>query len=129
MIVVVAGVLFISACGGSDSSGNGDSGSTETTAAAAVAGDAAAGLELYDATCIACHGVGGIGVDGLGKTFVGSTFIADQTDAELLAFIKVGRDPGDPENTTGVLMPPKGGNPALSDADLTDVIAYLRSIN
>jgi hypothetical protein len=26
-------------------------------------------------------------------------------------------------------MPPKGGNPALSDEDLIDIIAYIRTIH
>ncbi|MCP4087133.1 MAG: cytochrome c, partial [Actinomycetia bacterium] len=30
---------------------------------------------------------------------------------------------------TGVDMPVKGGNPALSDEDLIDIVAYLKSIN
>lgn len=30
--------------------------------------------------------------------------------------------------TTGVVMPPLGGNPALTDADLIDVIAYVRTL-
>jgi disulfide bond formation protein DsbB len=57
-----------------------------------------------------------------------SDFIADKTDAELVDFIKVGRDPSDPLNTTGVAMPPKGGNPALSDDDLLNVVAFIRSL-
>jgi disulfide bond formation protein DsbB len=58
-----------------------------------------------------------------------SEFIADKSDDELIAFIKVGRDPSDPLNTTGVAMPPKGGNPALSDEDLQDIIAFIRTIH
>ena len=34
----------------------------------------------------------------------------------------------DPANTTGVAMPPKGGNPALKEADLADIVAYLRTL-
>ena len=64
----------------------------------------------------------------LGKDMTTSEFIANSTDAELLAFVKVGRPPGDPANTTGVDMPAKGGNPALSDEDLADIIAYIRTL-
>jgi disulfide bond formation protein DsbB len=46
-----------------------------------------------------------------------------------MAFIKTGRPASDPLNTTGVDMPPKGGNPALSDQDLADIIAFIRSIH
>lgn len=47
----------------------------------------------------------------------------------MVAFLKVGRDPSDPLNTTGVAMPPKGGNPALSDQDLLDIVAFVRTIH
>jgi hypothetical protein len=40
------------------------------------------------------------------------------TDAELLAVIREGRDLSHPDNTTGLVMPPSGGRPDLSDEDL-----------
>ncbi len=94
-----------------------------------AAGDPEAGKALFATTCAACHGTAGEGVPGLGKDMTTSEFIADQSDAELLAFIKTGRAPTDPLNTTGVLMPPKGGNPALTDEQLMDIIAYIREIH
>ena len=36
--------------------------------------------------------------------------------------------PSHPDNTTGIQMPPKGGNPAMSDDDILDIIAYLRTL-
>jgi disulfide bond formation protein DsbB len=60
---------------------------------------------------------------------VTSEFVADNSNEELVEFIKVGRDPSDPLNTTGVAMPPKGGNPSLSDQDLLDIISYMRTIH
>lgn len=106
----------------------------KASALAAAGGDAelagyiASGSKLYTGTCIACHGPGGTGIAGNGKALARNEFIASQDDDALLAFIKKGRDPGDPKNTTGVGMPSKGGNPALSDDDLLDVIAYLRTL-
>lgn len=94
-----------------------------------AAGDPEAGKALFASTCAACHGPNGEGVPGLGKDMTTSEFIAEQSDAELLAFIKAGRAPTDPLNTTGVLMPPKGGNPALTDEQLMDIIAYIREIH
>ncbi len=88
----------------------------------------ASGAKLYAGSCIACHGPGGVGIKGNGKALAKSAFIADQDDDALLAFIARGRDPSDPKNTTGVGMPAKGGNPALSEDDLLDIIAYLRSL-
>ena len=86
------------------------------------------GRTVYGSTCSACHGPEGLGIEGLGKNFVGSPFITDQTTAELVAFIKVGRPADDPANTTGVAMLPKGGNPSLTDADLTDIVHFLKSL-
>ena len=64
----------------------------------------------------------------VGKPLAASAFIQDQTDVELVAFIKVGRPAGDPENTTGIDMAPKGGNPSLDDEDLANIVAYLRTL-
>ena len=88
----------------------------------------ASGSKLYANTCIACHGAGGVGIKGNGKALAANEFIASLDDDSLLAFIQKGRDPSDPKNTTGVGMPPKGGNPALSEDDLLDIIAYLRTL-
>jgi disulfide bond formation protein DsbB len=46
----------------------------------------------------------------------------------LILFVTKGRDPSDPLSTTGVQMPPRGGNPALTDQDLADIVAYVRTL-
>jgi len=79
--------------------------------------------------CSACHGPDARGLPNLGKDLVASEFVAGLTDAELLEFIKTGRPLWDPLNTTGIDMPPKGGNPALKDEDILAIIAYLRSLS
>lgn len=94
-----------------------------------MSGDAAHGEELFAGTCSACHAPDGTGIDGLGKDLTATEFSASQTDAQLMAFIKVGRTTSDPLNTTGIDMPPKGGNPALSEDDLLDIVAFMRSIH
>ena len=100
----------------------------EGAAVAASAGNAENGKALF-VTCAACHGPNGEGVTGLGKPFTTSEFIASKTDAELVEFLKVGRAVGDPLNTTGVAMPPKGGNPALTDQELLDIVAFIRTLH
>lgn len=97
--------------------------------AAAPAGNAENGKVLFATTCAACHGPAGEGVQGLGKDMTKSEFIAGLSDQELLAFVKTGRPISDPLNTTKVDMPPKGGNPALSEAQLLDIIAFIRTIH
>lgn len=91
------------------------------------AGDAEAGKKHF-ATCAGCHGPDGKGLPNLGKDLTASVFVTGKTDAELVEFLKVGRAADAPDNTTHVAMPPKGGNPALSDDDLLDVVAYVRTI-
>lgn len=95
---------------------------------AELAGYIASGTKLYNSTCIACHGPSGAGIAGNGKTLANNVFIQSLKDDDLLAFVKQGRAPSDPKNTTGVQMPPKGGNPAMSDDDILDVISYLRTL-
>ncbi len=89
---------------------------------------AAEGQQLFVATCSACHGADAHGVVGLGKDLVASEFVHEQTDSDLLTFIKTGRPIWDAANTTGIDMPPKGGNPALNDEQILKIIAYIRSL-
>lgn len=123
-IILSAG---LAACGGSSDSTSSSSASSNT--GETLDGDAAAGQQLFIGTCAACHGPEGKGIPGLGKNMTTSKFIAERNDAEMVEFIKVGRDPSDPLNTTGVAMPPKGGNPSLSDQDLFNIVAYIRTIH
>lgn len=88
-----------------------------------------AGDNNYQSICSACHGFNALGIPGLGKTLIGSEFINSQTDDQLLAFLQVGRAVTDPLNTTGVMMPARGGNPNFTDDKLLEIIAYIRSIN
>ena len=99
----------------------------EAPEAMASKGDAAHGEELFVA-CAACHGMEGQGVQGLGKELIDNAFIAGMSDEEVVEFLKIGRPASHELNTTGVDMPPKGGNPALSDDDLYDIVAFMRAL-
>ncbi|MFN8488686.1 MAG: cytochrome c [Caldilineaceae bacterium] len=140
VLVLFLAALIVAACGGSDeptatpappAAAPAAGGDTKAAAPAAQAhkGDATKGQETFLTTCVACHGPEGKGVKGLGKDMTISKFIASKSDDELLAFVKTGRPINDPLNTTGVLMPPKGGNPALTDEELLNIIAFIRTIN
>lgn len=89
---------------------------------------ASAGQELFVGTCSACHGPDAHGITGLGKDLVKSEFLHSLTDDEFLTFVKTGRPLWDAANTTGVDMPPRGGNPALTDDQILSIIAYIRSL-
>lgn len=86
------------------------------------------GEKLFTA-CAACHGANAKGIPNLGKDLIASEFVAGLSDADLLTFIKTGRPLWDPLNTTGIDMPPKGGNPALTDDQIQSIIAYIRSLS
>ena len=138
VLIPVAGLALVlgTACGG----GGGTTGAAKPTAAPAAksdakpaggqvaAGDVTRGKTLFTQSCASCHGADAKGLPGLGKDMTTSEFIKSQSDAQLLAFIKQGRPASDPANTTKVDMPPKGGNPALTDAQIMDIIAYLRTL-
>ena len=82
----------------------------------------------FRSTCTTCHGPEAEGIAGLGKTLIDNDFINSMDDTELRQFILTGRPVWDEANTTNVDMPPKGGNPALSDEDIEIIIEFLRSI-
>jgi disulfide bond formation protein DsbB len=97
-------------------------------AAAKSSGDPTRGKALFAQTCAACHGPDAKGLPGLGKDMTASTFVKGETDPQLVEFVKQGRPASDPANTTKIDMPPKGGNPAMTDAQIGDVVAYLRTL-
>lgn len=90
--------------------------------------DAARVMPLFLISCAPCHGREAQGVRGVGPDLRGNAFVAARSDAELVAFLARGRPAGDPDNRTGIVMPPRGGNPALTDADLAALVAFLRSL-
>ncbi|MCP5025472.1 MAG: cytochrome c [Actinomycetia bacterium] len=132
LIAVLALVALIAgACGGGSDDGGDESSATSGTEPESeeAEGSAEEGQELYLGTCVSCHGPEAEGLPGLGLPLVDSDFVASTSSADLVAFVKSGRSASDPENTTGVDMPVKGGNPALNDEDIVDIVAYLKSIN
>jgi disulfide bond formation protein DsbB len=116
--LLLASALLVSlvACGGGESGG------------ASGNADLANGEIVFSQTCATCHGKDAMGLPNLGKGLHDNTFVRYTKDAKLLEFLKTGRPASDPLNTTGIDMPPKGGNPALTEKDLADVAAYIRTL-
>jgi len=134
--------LVLSACGG------GDAPSTENTAASAPAemaaeasAPAAAGAALPAGVtaamvsaggtlfptqiCASCHGPDGRGLDGLGPNLTDATWLnSDGSFEAIVQTITVGV----PEpKSVPVMMPPKGGNAALTDAQVRELAAWIYS--
>ena len=117
--LTAAGVVAAGCGGGSD----------RGAATAQLAAAVTRGATAYSASCAACHGPAGEGVTDLGPALRDNAFLAARTDDQLVAFLVQGRPASDPANTTGIDMPARGGDPALTDADLRDLVAFLRSLS
>ena len=89
--------------------------------------DALDGGALYVASCAGCHGANLTGVEGLGNSLAASAVVKTYDDEALLALIRSGRTADDPGHGSGVPMPPNGGNPDLSDAELLAIVRYIRT--
>jgi mono/diheme cytochrome c family protein len=147
-VLAVLGVLTCHGCGKS-----GDSASAPSATVAVAGGDTSRAApvinasapqtgagEVMDApdpdighlvftqTCASCHGFQAQGLPHNGAPLRTSKFVASHSDPDLIAFIKTGRPAKDPTNKSGVAMPPRGNNAALSDARLADVVAFLRQV-
>lgn len=88
----------------------------------AAGGNVAKGKALYAAQCAMCHGSSGKGDGPAGKAlkpaprdFSSGTFKYGSSDAQIAALIKKGK-------------PPMPGFSNLSDQQLQDLVAYIRSL-
>jgi len=80
------------------------------------------GQSIYGTTCIACHGANGKGAVAGTPDFTVAGGPLSKSDSVLLDHIMNGFK----SEGTQLAMPPRGGNPGLSDADLRTVLAYIR---
>ena len=123
LVVAAAVALVLAACGGA---------STPSTTYGPVEvrpGDPVNGARVYTGVCSACHSRDLTGVQGLGAALAPNDLIAESTEVEIVELLIEGRPAEHPDNSTGIDMPPRGGNPALTDQDLADVAAYLKAQN
>jgi mono/diheme cytochrome c family protein len=81
------------------------------------------GTEIYNQTCVACHGVNGKGTVPGAPNLSRSGGVMSQSDDVLFLHVRDGfKSPG-----SAMAMPAKGGNFNLNDADIRGVVNYLRN--
>lgn len=81
------------------------------------------GKTIYEGTCIACHGPDGKGALPGVSDFTAPKGPLAQSDDVLKKRIREGfQSPGSP-----MAMPPKGGNPNLTEKNIDDVLRYLQA--
>ncbi|MEE9552080.1 MAG: c-type cytochrome [Gammaproteobacteria bacterium] len=87
----------------------------------AAAGDTTGnkGKEVYGGLCVSCHGSGIPGIPQFGDTAAWGPRIAQGKDTLYKNSLQgyTGK--------SGMMMPPKGGNPALSDDDVKSAVDYM----
>ncbi len=76
------------------------------------------GQQVYQATCFACHGAGIAGAPKLGDKSQWAKHIAKGLDTLYASAVN------GVQGSTGA-MPPKGGNPALSNAEVRAAVDYM----
>uniref|UniRef100_UPI0035E428CE c-type cytochrome n=1 Tax=Thermoflexus sp. TaxID=1969742 RepID=UPI0035E428CE len=97
LLVVLAVIFYPMPQPQTASPGTASGGSTASStpasppAVAALQGNPENGKQLFLGTCASCHGPDAKGLPGLGKDLTTSAFVRQQTDAQLLEFIKRGR--------------------------------------
>lgn len=87
---------------------------TDSSASAASAASAADGKKIYETGCVACHGSGVAGAPKAGDKAAWTPRIKTGKDALYTSAIN-GKN----------AMPAKGGNPALSDAEVKAAVDYM----
>ena len=133
--IVVLTVITSMGCGGGGEKAQTQQQATSKPAQTATAqtaalqpGDATQGSTLFVSYCSACHGPDAKGIKGLGRDLTHNEWVQALSDSEFLEYVNTGRTVDDPRNLSGVPMPPKGGNPALSDQEIMHIIAFVRTL-
>lgn len=81
------------------------------------------GKTLFERTCVACHGANGKGtIPGVPDLTAAGGRLAQPDSVLRMHVLKGFQTPG-----SAMAMPPKGGNPNLSEADVATLVDYMKS--
>lgn len=87
-----------------------------------LAGNVENGSKVFMTTCFACHGVDGKGMLPGMPDFTKTRDRLAQSDSVLVSHVINGfQSPG-----AMIPMPPRGGNPALTEQNILDAVTYIR---
>jgi mono/diheme cytochrome c family protein len=93
------------------------------SAVASGEADLALGRDIYNRACIACHGADGAGAMPGVPDFTDREGPLAKADAALAKAILKGVE----GSTAPTPMPPKGGDPNLTETDVRHVLGYIRT--
>lgn len=81
------------------------------------------GQDIYDRACFSCHGADGEGMMPGVPDLTVQNSVLQKPEAELVRNTMQGvQSPGSP-----LAMPPKGGNPDLTEQNIVDAIRYMQA--
>ena len=96
-----------------------DTSETVASAGPEDGAEVSVGKQVYSGLCFSCHGTGLPGIPQLGDAAAWTPRIAQ--GAEMLYERSITGFTG----SSGIMMPPKGGNPALSDEEVKAAVDYM----
>ena len=81
------------------------------------------GRKVFETTCIVCHGSDGKGaIPGVPNMTRKDSRLLQGENLLVTHVVEGFQSPGNP-----LAMPPKGGNPALSEVEIREAVAYMRA--
>lgn len=113
--------MFIFACGQKEKAAEQPAEAKLTKESVSAGHDLAKGKKVFDDNCAACHNAGMNGAPKPGQKADWEARVGQGMDVMIKKSIEgyTGKD--------GAMMPAKGGNPALSDQEVGDAVAFMVS--